>query len=208
MKKLKFLTAMFACVAILGSLGIVSCSNDDDEDEAPKVTAVGTYETVTFDGAVQNGWSVTVYSDGTYEAKNGEKVLSKGTYVFEESSTTKGTITETQVLEEGVFVASTKQYTFEITGESAVTLTTKVATPADPPAEKVTITYSTDHGTAPSQVEVEKGSTLTDTQLAAITAEGFTFGGWYIGDVAATTATVVNENITLTAKWTQNQTEG
>ena len=69
---------------------------------------------------------------------------------------------------------------------------------------KYTVTFNTNgHGTAPAAQTVTYGSKAT--QPAALTATGYTFGGWYT-DKACTKAydfsTAVKANITLYAKWT------
>lgn len=69
-----------------------------------------------------------------------------------------------------------------------------------------TVTFDANgHGTAPAAETVESGKTASEP--AALTAEGYTFGGWYT-DAACTTkwdfSTAVTADITLYAKWTEN----
>ena len=67
-----------------------------------------------------------------------------------------------------------------------------------------TVTYSTEHATAPEKLTVADGTALTAEQLPALTAEGYTFGGWYDGETKAEAGYKVTKNVTLTAKWTVN----
>ncbi|MBR0495608.1 MAG: InlB B-repeat-containing protein [Treponema sp.] len=67
-----------------------------------------------------------------------------------------------------------------------------------------TVTYSTEHATAPEKLTVADGTALTAEQLPALTAEGYTFGGWYDGDTKAEAGYKVTKDVTLTAKWTKN----
>ena len=66
-----------------------------------------------------------------------------------------------------------------------------------------TITYSSVNGEAPTDKTVNWGTKLSEDDLAKITAEGWVFNGWKIGDTGtyATTETTVTDNITLTADW-------
>ena len=68
-----------------------------------------------------------------------------------------------------------------------------------------TITYSTEHGTAPQSKQVQSGTKLQADDLPALTAQGYTFDGWYIGSSLITPELgfVVSSDITLTTKWTQ-----
>ena len=65
-----------------------------------------------------------------------------------------------------------------------------------------TITYSTDHGTAPSNKTVVSGYALTQTDLQTLSdSDGYRFTGWKIGSQAAVVNYSVVDNITLTAQW-------
>ena len=67
-----------------------------------------------------------------------------------------------------------------------------------------TVTYSTEHANAPEKLTVTDGTALTTEQLPALTAEGYTFGGWYDGETKAEAGYKVTKDVTLTAKWTAN----
>lgn len=67
---------------------------------------------------------------------------------------------------------------------------------------KVKVIYSTEHGTAPEAITVEPGTTLYLAELKAISAEGYTFAGWYNGETKVEAGTLkVTKEVTLTAKW-------
>ena len=67
-----------------------------------------------------------------------------------------------------------------------------------------TVTYSTEHATAPEKLTVTDGTALTADQLPALTESGYTFGGWYDGETKAEAGYKVTKDVTLTAKWTKN----
>ena len=73
-----------------------------------------------------------------------------------------------------------------------------------------TVTFDTnEHGTAPQDQTVESGQKATDP--GELTAEGWTFGGWY-KEAACTTAwnfetDTVTGDVTLYAKWTEIKPE-
>lgn len=68
---------------------------------------------------------------------------------------------------------------------------------------KYTVAFNTDGGTpVPPAQEVEYG--LTATEPAAPEKTGYTFDGWYLGDEKYDFSAAVEQNITLTAKWTLN----
>jgi len=69
--------------------------------------------------------------------------------------------------------------------------------------EVYTVTFDSYGGTpVPPAQEVEYGHTATEP--AAPEKTGYTFDGWYLGDEKYDFSAAVEQNITLTAKWTQN----
>ncbi len=66
---------------------------------------------------------------------------------------------------------------------------------------KHTVTFVTDHGTAPDAQLIDHGSTATDP--GSLTADGYTFNGW-LDESGATFdfGTEITGDITLTASWT------
>lgn len=69
-----------------------------------------------------------------------------------------------------------------------------------------TITYSTEHGTAPEAVTLYADGYalyLSSAYLPELTATGYAFGGWYDGETKVVAGQYrVTGNVTLTAKWT------
>ena len=66
------------------------------------------------------------------------------------------------------------------------------------------ITFDTEHGTKPSDMETVDGK-LPD--LPKLTASGYTFKGWFVGDQEYKGGETITENITLTAKWVKNPSQ-
>ena len=56
-----------------------------------------------------------------------------------------------------------------------------------------------------AQVIVSKGTALDDSMPSDPIKEGFDFAGWYVGEEEFTSATIVNGNLTVYAKWTLNE---
>ncbi|WP_400260474.1 InlB B-repeat-containing protein, partial [Candidatus Methanomassiliicoccus intestinalis] len=52
---------------------------------------------------------------------------------------------------------------------------------------------------------VSKGTALDDSMPSDPIKEGFDFAGWYVGEEEFTSATIVNGNLTVYAKWTLNE---
>ena len=71
-----------------------------------------------------------------------------------------------------------------------------------------TVTFETEHGTAPAKIEgLKKGDRLTEEQLKALeNVIGYKFDGWFNGETQFTTETEITSDITLTAKWTKTYT--
>ena len=88
-------------------------------------------------------------------------------------------------------------FSFDTTITSDITLTAKWE------INKYTVTFDSYGGTpVPPAQEVEYGHTAT--KPAAPEKTGYTFDGWYLGDEKYDFSAAVEQNITLTAKWTQN----
>ena len=68
--------------------------------------------------------------------------------------------------------------------------------------ESFTVTYKTDHGTAPTTITVEQDTVLTQAQLPALTCTGYVFLGWYDAETKAEAGKYkVTRDVTLSAKW-------
>ena len=66
-----------------------------------------------------------------------------------------------------------------------------------------TVTYETEHGTAPQALRLRAGTVLQAADLPALVADGFVFEGWYINTVKITPELQhkVTADIKLVAKW-------
>ncbi len=102
-------------------------------------------------------------------------------------------------------------YWFYLSGSKIGLISYTFASDQTPVVEKVTVTYQLDFGAdapanppaAPEAVKIDAGSTVTELPPAPA-AEGYTFDKWYLGEAEFTTATVVNEDITVVGKYTKN----
>ena len=68
--------------------------------------------------------------------------------------------------------------------------------------DAVTVTFTSDHGTAPEAQKIKKGTAASEP--AALSEEGWTFNGWTLNGAAYDFTAVVNADITLVADWTQD----
>ena len=71
-----------------------------------------------------------------------------------------------------------------------------------PVKQTFTVTFNTDGGSSVSDQTVEKGNKVV--KPANPTKEGYTFDCWTIGLLEFNFNTAINQNITLTARWTRN----
>ncbi len=73
---------------------------------------------------------------------------------------------------------------------------------------RYTVTYETERGEKPATKTVDSGYALTDGDLPALSAEGFDFCGWHEGSADGSLVASgykVTKNLTLVAKWTQQE---
>ena len=80
---------------------------------------------------------------------------------------------------------------------------TKNPTEPDPQPETYTVTFNPNNDVASWTEQVEDGETVE--KPADPTREGYTFDGWYLNDEKYDFNTPVRGNITLVAKWTENE---
>ena len=104
--------------------------------------------------------------------------------------------------------ACTTAFDFD-TAISADTTVYAKWTENEPEIMTYTVTFEANgHGTAPEAQTVESGAKAT--KPADLSAEGWTFGGWY-ADAACTTAfdfdAAITADVTVYAKWTENEPE-
>ena len=84
------------------------------------------------------------------------------------------------------------KYAFETPVTEDITLTAKWL-------EEFTVTFNSNGGTAVESQTIVEGQKATEP--AAPTKSGYDFKGWYVGNAEYNFDTVVNGNVTLTAKW-------
>ena len=65
--------------------------------------------------------------------------------------------------------------------------------------EKVNVTFNKDNGEETSTIEIVKNNKITPVSNPI--KEGYKFLGWYLNDKAFSFETIIEEDITLTAKW-------
>ena len=99
----------------------------------------------------------------------------------------------------GWYVGETSVTAESYTVTDDVTLTAKWS-------EKCTVSYVSDHGTAPQAFVVESGTPLTSANLPALTESDWKFLGWYTNssydeDKKVSAGQSVTASITLYAKW-------
>jgi len=68
-------------------------------------------------------------------------------------------------------------------------------------AKQILVSYSTQFGTAPNDISVKQGESLSSNALKELSYSGYEFLGWYDGDKKIECGFVVDQNIILTAKW-------
>ena len=179
---------LFVLCAFFAIFGLASCKTDKED---PNKTDQVTEYTVTFQA---NGGS-TVQSK---TIKEGQKVT-KPTDPTREGYDFKGWYKESACTNEWKFDTDT------VTGN--ITLYAKwEAKQVTPPTEKYTITYVSEHGTAPDKVN--EATTLPATLPTVADVEGWHFVGWYLEETFETEAipgTTLTANITLYAKWEAKQ---
>ena len=65
-----------------------------------------------------------------------------------------------------------------------------------------TVSFQTIYGTAPEPLIVQENTILTSSHLPSLTADGYTFNGWYDGEMLVESDNfMVTKDITLTASW-------
>ena len=100
----------------------------------------------------------------------------------------------------GGWYSGNTKITAGYTVTSDITLTAKW-TPVIAPSVYYTITYVSEHGEEPVIKQVLAGTTLAESDLPTLTAQGYVFGDWYLGSTKITAGYIVNSDLTLTAWW-------
>ncbi|QIK86933.1 LPXTG cell wall anchor domain-containing protein [Erysipelothrix sp. HDW6B] len=201
--------------------------------EFEKGSLIGTKYVTTKSGYTFEGWfldagfttpvtsETTITTNMTIYAQWKEiPVAQKVTLTFE---TNGGSTLDAVELEKGSligtkYVTTKSGYTFEgwfldagfttpVTSETTITtnMTIYAQWKEIPVAQKVTLTFETNGGSALAPIVFEKGSLIGVDH--STTKSGYTFGGWFTDAEfknAVTNETVITENMTIYAKWNKN----
>lgn len=158
------------------------------------ITATGTpsYSQPNQDGTSTSGYAIAAVGNSAYQqpaaAVVQEGAMVTGTVIVleENNSTTYGSITSDAELTAPtgyLWVAGEQSGTVEL-------------------VKAFTVTFTTDHGTAPDAQTVANGAVATEP--TAPEATGWTFDGWTLAGAAYSFSTPVTADITLVAAWTEN----
>lgn len=158
------------------------------------ITATGTpsYSQSNQNGTSTSGYAIAAVGNSAYQqpaaavVEEGAKVTGTVIVLEENNSTTYGSITSDAEL-----TAPTGYLWVE--GEEAGTVELVKA---------FTVTFTTDHGTAPAAQTVANGAVATEP--TAPEATGWTFKGWTLEGAAYSFSTPVTADITLVAAWEEN----
>lgn len=158
------------------------------------ITATGTpsYSQPNQDGTSTSGYAIAAVGNSAYQqpaaAVVQEGAMVTGTVIVleENNSTTYGSITSDAEL------TAPTGYLW-VAGEEAGTVELVKA---------FTVTFTTDHGTAPAAQTVANGAVATEP--TAPEATGWTFKGWTLEGAAYSFSTPVTADITLVAAWEEN----
>ena len=161
--------------AISGNVRITGCTADGGKTDAVRMSYRSSISGGTFDGSVQNTGTI---SGGTF---NGRVVNS-------------GMITD------GTFNGEVVNDYGTITGGTFNGVVTSYVTISEGAISGVTVTYQVNGAHYVTQIVPSGSTAIKPVDLAK---HGYTFDGWYTSDGAQWDFTTpVNENITLTARWT------
>lgn len=165
----------------------------------------GNYQTAT--------GSVVLWPKAKYTVTldpDGGTVSATSLEVAEGESVTLPTPTRTSFTFDGWYNGETK-VSSPYTPAGNVTLKAKWTeggdTPTPPTPTAYTVTFDANGGTvSPSSRSVTRGSAIG--ALPTPTRSGYDFEGWYSGSTLVTSSTVVNGNLTLTARWSLRSSGG
>ena len=160
--------------AISGNVRITGCTADGGKTDAVRMSYRSSISGGTFDGSVQNTGTI---SGGTFNGR-----------VVNSGMITDGTFNG-EVVNEGT-----------ISGGTFNGVVTNYSTITEGAISGITVTYKANGGVYATQIVPSGSAAIKPVDLAK---PGYTFDGWYTSDGAQWNfATAVNENITLTARWT------
>lgn len=160
--------------AISGNVRITGCTADGGKTDAVRMSYRSSISGGTFDGSVSNDGTI---SGGTFNGR-----------VVNSNMITNGTFNG-EVVNEGT-----------ISGGTFNGVVTSYSTITEGAISGITVTYKANGGIYATQIVPSGSAAIKPVDLAK---HGYTFDGWYTSDGAQWDfTTAVNENITLTARWT------
>ena len=160
--------------AISGNVRITGCTADGGKTDAVRMSYRSSISGGTFDGSVSNDGTI---SGGTFNGR-----------VVNSNMITNGTFNG-EVVNEGT-----------ISGGTFNGVVTNYSTITEGAISGITVTYKANGGVYATQIVPSGSAAIKPVDLAK---HGYTFDGWYTSDGAQWDfTTAVNENITLTARWT------
>ena len=160
---------------ISGNVRITGCTASGGGTDAVSMYTGSVISGGTFDGSVQNTGTI---SGGTF---NGRVVNSK-------------------MITDGIFNGEVVNDYGTITGGTFNGVVTNYSTITEGAISGIIVTYQANGGVYATQIVPSGSTAIKPVDLAK---PGYTFDGWYTSDGAQWDfTTAVNENITLTARWT------
>lgn len=201
MKRKSLIVFITHILAFLCVCTILGCSVESSSGEEKPVVATYTVSYLT-DKGISSGASsllnpITV-ADGTVISEAQLPKLSEKGWNFEgwydgETKVVAGTY---KVTKNVLFIAKWKKIE---QGQNE----------PDQPAVTYTVSYSSDKGVTDASllnpITLSEGTAITSEQLPELSANGWSFEGWYDGETKVIAGTYkVTKNITLVAKWTLN----
>ena len=160
---------------ISGNVRITGCTASGGGTDAVSMYTGSVISGGTFDGSVQNTGTI---SGGTF---NGRVVNSK-------------------MITDGIFNGEVVNDYGTISGGTFNGVVTNYSTITEGAISGITVTYKANGGIYATQIVPSGSAAIKPVDLAK---HGYTFDGWYTSDGAQWDfTTAVNENITLTARWT------
>ena len=161
--------------AISGNVRITGCTADGGKTDAVRMSYRSSISGGTFDGSVSN--------DGT---------ISGGTF--------NGRVVNSNMITNGTFNGEVVNDYGTITGGTFNGVVTNYSTITEGAISGITVTYKANGGIYATQIVPSGSTAIKPVDLAK---PGHIFDGWYTSDGAQWDfTTAVNENITLTARWT------
>ena len=191
---------------ISGNVRITGCTASGGGTDAVSMDTGSVISGGTFDGSVQNTGTI---SGGTFNGRvvnsnmitdgifNGEVVNDYGTI---SGGTFNGRVVNSKMITDGIFNGEVVNDYGTISGGTFNGVVTNYSTITEGAISGITVTYQVNGVHYATQIVPSGSAAIKPVDLAK---HGYTFDGWYTSDGAQWDfTTAVNENITLTARWT------